>query len=344
MNNTNSITRLLVFLATVAIVLSFSAPVLAVDDGARAYWNMREGTTAVSFQRLRLDMNASGSKQFDPGQYIYANANVEADIVIATWVRHMTTFNRASSVALNIVSGNVDAQFDADVQGQFLPPGQTPGKEFNQSASGYGDPAVQYVVNLYGTPALRSGVDLLNYEPTWTVDTAVMLALPVGEYENDKLVNMGLNRFYGRLALPVKYHFGVFDFGNMSSLELIPSVWLFDANTDFMGQELENDPMWQLEGHLTHDFTRSFFGSLDMLYRKGFQSKINGVEIGDELEIGNLGFTLNFQATQNLIVRTSYSSNVFGDDALDTSMIRMQVAYAWHPVNQAIDRLMSGHR
>ncbi len=83
----------------------------------------------------------------------------------------------------------------------------------SQSASGYGDPSVQLDVNLFGTSQLKSTVDLVNYEPTCTLDAALMLALPIGEYDKDKLVNMGLNRWYGRFALPFKYHFGVFSPG-----------------------------------------------------------------------------------------------------------------------------------
>jgi hypothetical protein len=52
---------LLVLLANVAIILILSEPVLAVDDGARAYWKGRDGTTVVSFQYLNLNMQASGA-------------------------------------------------------------------------------------------------------------------------------------------------------------------------------------------------------------------------------------------------------------------------------------------
>jgi hypothetical protein len=264
--------------------------------------------------------------------------------MIANYARHFTLFNRASSLAVNIVGGSVDLDVNTNfVPPGFLPPGVTPGDSLRQSASGYGDPSVQLDVNLFGTSQLKSTVDMVNYEPTWTLDAAVLLAFPIGEYDKDKLVNMGLNRWYGRVALPFKYHFGVFSPGYMTSLEIIPSVWLFAENDDFVGQKLENDPMWQLEAHLTHDFTRSFFGSLDLLYRGGFQSEINGVEVGDKLDVGNLGFTLNYQATDNLTIRTSYMSNVFGDSDLDNSVIRIQFAYAWHRLMENMKKLKSGH-
>ncbi len=227
----------------------------------------------VSFQYLRWDIDASGTQQFDPGHYIYPNADAEASVFIANWARHLTLLNRPSSLSVAIVGGSVDVDVNTSlVPPGFLPPGIAPGSSLTQSASGFADPSIQFDMNLFGTPKLKSTVDLLNYEPTWTLDTAVMLAFPIGEYDDDKLVNMGLNRWYGRFALPFKYHFGVFAPGYMSSLELIPSVWLFAENDDFVGQKLENDPLWQIEAHLTHDFTPSFFASLDLLYRSGFQS------------------------------------------------------------------------
>ncbi|MEE9153410.1 MAG: transporter [candidate division NC10 bacterium] len=339
----NKYTQLLTVFTMLATILSFSGPVLAVDDGARAYWKGRDGTNGVSFQYLRLDLQASDTQQFAPGQYIYPNSDTEANIFIANYVRHLTLFKRPSSLSLVIVGGTVDLDVNARAPGQFVPPGIAPGTAFSQSSSGFADPSVQLVVNLFGTPPLKSGVDLLNYEPTWTLDIATMLAFPIGEYDDDKLVNMGLNRWFGRIAFPFKYHFGAFTPGYMTSLEFTPSVWLFAENDDFIGQKLENDPMWQLEAHLTHDFTASFFGSLDLLYRGGFQSEIDGVEVGDELDIGNLGFTLNYQITDNVAIRTGFSSNVFGDDDLDTSVIRIQFVYAWHTASESMKKLRQGH-
>jgi len=325
-----------------AILLSYSGTALAVDDGARTYWKQRDGTNVVSFQYLNLNMQASDSQQFDPAQFIYPNSDAEANVMIASWAHHMTLFNRASLFSVNVAGGSAGVDVDTSfIPPEFLPPGA--GSTVSQSASGYADPSVQLDINLFGTSPLKSTVDLLNNEPTWTIDAAVLLALPVGEYDGDKLVNMGLNRWYGRLALPIKYHFGVFAPGYMSSFELTPSVWIFAENDDFLGQSLENDPLLQLEAHLTQDFTRTFFGSLDLLYRGGFQSEINGVEAGEELDIGDLGFTLNFQASDNLYLRTTYSSNVFGDDKLNSSIIRLQLVYGWHRLTENSRKLTTGH-
>lgn len=340
----NRLVQSVVTLVIMATVFLVSGPAFAIDDGPRAYWKTREGTDIISVQYLRLDLQASGSQQFAPGMYVYANADVEASIFLANWVRHVTLFNRPSTVGLGVVGGDVDVDMNALlVPTGLLPPGVTPSGTFSQSASGYGDPTLSLGVNLFGTPPLRSNVDLLNYEPTWTLDAAAILGLPIGSYDKDKLVNMGLNRWFGRFALPFKYHFGAFTPGYMNSLEIIPSIWLFAENDDFMGQKLENDPILQIEAHLTHDFTAKFSGSIDLLYRGGFQSKVNGVEVGDELDIGDLGFSFNYQINDNFTIRTGYSSNVFGDSAIDNSMFRLQFVFGWNQANENAKKLQSGH-
>jgi hypothetical protein len=344
MTTANRHSRLLVFFATLSIILSCSGPGFAIDDGMRAYWPGREGTNVVSLQSLNVDIEAFDTQQFGPGQYLYPNADVEADIFIVNWVHFLTVFNRSSSLNFALPGGNVDVGFNTNlVPPQFLPPGITAGDSLSQSSSGYADPTVQWVINLFGTPPLRSNVDLLNYEPTWTLDVATMLAFPIGEYDDEKLVNLGQNRWFGRVGLPLKYHFGAFTPGYRKSLEIMPSAWLFDDNDDFLGHKLENDTMWQLEAHLTSDFTPKFYGSLDALYRNGFQSEIDGVEAGDDLDIGSLGFSLNYEVSDNVSIRAGYSSNMFGDSDLDSSMFRIQFVCGWHQAMENFKKLTSEH-
>jgi hypothetical protein len=341
MNSRQNFKGPLVGILLATMFLSIGGPAIAFDDGARAYWKARDGAHVVSTQYIFLDMQATDTQMFDPSHFIFPNSDVEANLFLASYAYHFTLFGRRpSSLAVNLAGGSADINVSTTtVPSQFLPPGVARGASFSQSASGWADPTVQLDVNLFGTPPLISTVDLLNYEPTWTVDAAIMLGLPVGNYDDDRLINMGQNRFFSRLALPMKYHIGPFAAGYMTSLELTPSVWILGANDDFMGQELENDPLWQVEAHVTHDFTRTFYGSLDLLYRRGFQSDINGVSVGEELDVGNVGLTLNYQITDNFVVRSGFSSNVFGDDGLDNSLLRIQFVYGWHRLMENLKKL-----
>jgi len=324
-------------------ILPISSSVYAQDDGARAYWNAREKTNVFSFQYLSMNLNASDALVFAPGQYIYPNAKVNADISMGTWAHHLAVFKRPSVIAVNVVGGNVGADINADIPVEILPHEIGPGGSFSESSSGFADPSIAFTTNLIGTPRLKSTVDLLNYEPGFSADLALLLSVPIGAYENDKLVNLGLNRWFSRIALPLKYHFGVFSPGYMSSFEITPSVYLFADNDDFNGgHTLKNEPIWQIESHLTHDFARNFFASIDLLYQNGFQSELDGTEFGEKLEIGSLGFSMNFEISDNIMMRTSYSSNVFGNNNLETSVIKLQFVYSWNKAMENFKKLSGG--
>jgi len=314
--------------------------VLAQDDGARAYWNAREKTHVFSFQSLTMNIDGTDSKAFAPGQYVYGNAVVNANIGIGTYAYQFAFLKRPSSFSVSVIGGSVGANFNANADSTSI----NPDIAFSQSSSGFGDVGVVFVTNLIGTPRLKSTVDLLNYEPGFSMDIALLASVPVGTYENDKLVNLGLNRWFGRVALPMKYHFGVFATGYKSSIEITPAVYLFGDNDDFnTGQTLKNDPIWQIESHLTHDFAQNFFGSIDMLYQNGFQSELDGVETGEELEIGSLGFSMNYLIQDNIMIRAGYSSNVFGDSDLKTSAIKLQFVYSWNKTEVNAKKLSAGH-
>jgi len=275
---------IIMLIAVCSITIAFCGTAQAQDDGARAYWKTLEDTNIVSFQYLRFNADTLGSQTFDPSHGIYPNSETDMDLFMLSYARQIGLFGRSAMITGAIYGGDMTSELDAD---PFDP---TSGR-IRQTANGFGDPGVGLTVNLYGAPRITNFYDMGNYEPSITVDVSGLLTIPIGEYDNDKIVNIGQNRWYGRLAFPVVFYFGSYAPLYRTSLEITPAVFIFDKNDDFLGQDLENDPLYQLEAHLTRDFTRNFFGSLDFMWREGFDTEIDGNDVGDELEIMTLGFT-----------------------------------------------------
>ena len=232
-----------------------------------------------------------------------------------------------------------DENQDGVIDGDPFDPNPSPEDRFRQTNSGFGDPSVQLTVNLYGAPTIENFYDMANYEPRFTVDVGGMLAIPIGEYNDDKFVNIGLNRWWGRLSLPMVAYFGSYAPLYRTSFEVTPSVYLFAKNDDFLGEDLENDPLFQLEAHLTHDITRSLVASIDFMFRKGMESEINGNKSGEDLDIKTLGFTLDYLVTDNVGLRVSYHSNFIDDNDLDADMMRIQFNYGWNALVENVKML-----
>ena len=84
------------------------------------------------------------------------------------------------------------------ISGEVAAAGQT----VDASARGFGDPMLEFDVNLIGPPAQKNLPDVLRYEPGFSLDLIADLALPVGEYDSDQPLNLGQNRWYGRVGAP----------------------------------------------------------------------------------------------------------------------------------------------
>ena len=156
---------------------------------------------------------------------------------------------------------------------------------------------LEFNLNILGPKAQKNIPDALRYEPGFSVDLLADLALPIGEYDSNQPLNLGQNRWYGRLGMPVVWQLGDWVPGRRTTLEFLPAVWLFGNNTDYVGQTLKTDPMFQLDAHLTRDFTEHLWGSLDVAWYNGGKATINGVA-GEKLNNLGVGLTLGYQVNE----------------------------------------------
>jgi hypothetical protein len=119
-------------------------------------------------------------------------------------------------------------------------------------------------------------------------------------------------------------------------------VWLFGNNTDYMGQTLKTDPMFQLDAHLTRDFTEHFWGALDLAWYNGGQATVNGVS-GTKLNNVGAGLTLGYTVNDNLNLTVGYKSTFNSSNAGDLRMDGFMISfvYGWHPLIEGMKRLKS---
>jgi hypothetical protein len=202
---------------------------------------------------------------------------------------------------------------------------------------------LEFNINVIGPRAQKNIPDALRYEPGISVDLLADLALPIGEYDSSQPLNLGQNRWYGRLGAPIVWQLGAWVPGRRTTLEFLPAVWLFGDNNDYVGQTLKTDPLFQLDAHLTRDFTENFWGSLDVAWYSGGKATINGVA-GEKLNNIGVGLTLGYQVNSNLNLTFGYKSTVNdsspGDLKMDSFMITL--VYGWHPLIEGSKRLKSG--
>jgi hypothetical protein len=312
---------------TIAIALAVFCPMLTLAQiPARFYWKSLAGANAVPIIYQNIGGNAN---PLDPAHLVSPEAEIEAEVMVAGVAKMMPLFGRTATLAALLPMGRLSSSLNAT------------GEYAAEYSRGYGDPMVELGLNLIGPKALVSIPDLMRYEPKFSLDVIVDFMFPIGEYDSDQALNLGQNRWYGRVGAPVVWQLGPWVPGRRTTLEVVPSVWWFADNEDYVGQTLSTDPMYQLEGHLTRDLTETLWASLDSTWMTGGQATVGDGEEGETLNNLGVGFTFGYQVNDNLAFTCGYMATVNDSEPTDLQLdgFRVSLTYGWHKVVEGQKRL-----
>jgi len=160
------------------------------------------------------------------------------------------------------------------------------GEPYERDVEGLGDPRLRFSLNVLGAPAL-SFEEFQRYEQDVIVGLSVQVTAPLGQYDSDKLVNIGTNRW------SVKPEIGLSKRWKRLTLELAPSVTFYSENDEFLGDRtLERDPLYAIQTHAIYTIWRGVWAALDFTYYGGGETRIDGVQRGERQENTRLGGTL----------------------------------------------------
>ncbi|HSN05624.1 MAG TPA: transporter [Nitrospira sp.] len=310
---------------TMLIMSALCPPQTLAQVPPRFYWKTLSDADAVP---LIVTSMSGNSNPFDRAHTVTPGGKVDGLMALTGYAHTFSLFDRSAMAAIILPMGRISG--DVTVAG----------RTYSQSTNGFGDPMLEFDINLFGPRAQKNIPDMLRYEPGLSIDLLADLAVPIGEYNSSQPLNLGQNRWYGRVGMPVIWQIGPWVPGRRTTVELLPAVWILGTNNNYVGQTLKSEPMFQLDAHLTRDFTERLWGSLDAAYYSGGQASINGVQ-GKTLNNFGAGITLGYHLNDNLNLTFGYKStindNAPGDLRMDSFMVSL--VYGWHKILEGSRRL-----
>jgi len=243
---------------------------------------------------------------FIGGGYAYTEADIgfdpvlkieDADVELHTWVaKYIRTFSLLDKTArVSLLQAYQEGRWSGLVNG-------TP---TSIRRSGWSDTILRFAINLYGAPPLQ-GKEYAAYRAAAEVETLVSaglgVQLPTGDYMNDKLINLGNNRFTFRPQLGVTHKHGKW------ATEVTGMVALYTDNDEFFnGNKLEQEPLYIVHGHLIYDFQPGVWAGLSAGYNHGGKSTVEGDKKDDLKQ--NLAWALSFgfPLSRHLGVKVAYA-------------------------------------
>lgn len=212
----------------------------------------------------------------------------------------------------------IDPQF-------IIPFGNLDLNSANTSASGLGDPiwfATFWFIHNHDTKTY------LGFTPFFFT--------PLGSYNKDRALNLGENRWRFREELGFVQGFEVIK-GHYAYFEIQVGVDLFTRNSEFLNPgiaglprygKLEQDPIFNLESHLSYDITKNFWASIDYYAHFGGKQYFQDVSLNNSLNNHSLGGTLAFSFAPGFQLLFQYRGDVHVKSGPQNNIFLVRFLYA----------------
>ena len=290
----------------VLVLVAVGWEAYAQDLEPRAYAN-----TPVGLNFLLAGYTYSrGGVATDPSLPLQ-NANIDVHSTLLAYARALDVWGR---------SGKFDVVLPYSwLSGSAAFAGQPQERE----VSGFFDPRLRFSVNFYGAPALTLK-EFAGYKQDLILGASLQVSVPLGQYDADRLVNIGTNRWFFKPELGISKAWGPL------TLELAAGVTLYTDNRDFLdGKTRAQAPLYSVQGHVIYSLPYGIWVGLDGTYYTGGRTTIDGVEGDDVQNNARLGVTIALPVGRHhsvkLYASTGASTRTGGD--FDTVGIIWQ--YRW---------------
>ena len=231
---------------------------------------------------------SGGDLTFDPALPI-ENAEATINTAVVAYVRSVNVFGRSGNVAI-VVPYSV-----GHLQGNYI------GEFTEVDRSGFRDPLVRVAVNLYGAPSMDLK-GFASYRQKTNLGVSLVTALPLGEYDPAKLINLGSNRFSFKPEIGVSRAFGKW------TLELYGGVWLFTDNADFYGGKTrEQAALGSAQIHILYTFRPRLWIAMDGNFYSGGRTTVDGRRNLDFQRNSRTGATFSFPLSARQAVKVAFS-------------------------------------
>ena len=226
-------------------------------------------------------------------------ANISIDALVAAYVRTLALGNRAAK--FEVIAPWATASGTATYAGEPA----------SREVSGFGDPRLRLSVNLFGDSA-RTLPQFIKKGQRPVVGASLAVTLPAGQYDNDKVVNIGTNRWSVKGELGVSKPFGKI------TTELAAAVTVFGDNDEFLVTNVrEQAPLYSLQMHLIYEFRPALWCAVSGTWYHGGRTTVSGVrgnDLQDNFRAGAaLAVPLNKKNSLKFYADTGVSTRIGGD-------------------------------
>lgn len=281
---------------------------LAQELAPRAYWPAPNGTNVF----VLAYQHSTGDVVVDPSLPL-TGVDSDIDYIQPSYQRTFDLHGRTANMQLSVPfsRGTTEGFLDGELR--------------SRDTSGLGDTRVRLSINLKGAPSMdAAGFKVLRENPETIIGASLLVQIPTGEYEPDKVINLGTNRWSMKPAIGV-----IWPMRPSWLLEAEIGAWLFGNNDEYLGETRKQDPILSTEIHLVKRFRPGFWASLDVNYYAGGRTSVGDSEQANLQRNSRVGATVVFPIKARHALRSSFSTGAVTESGGDYEMFSLSYLYVW---------------
>jgi len=167
--------------------------------------------------------------------------------------------------------------------------------------TGLADTRVRFAVNLLGGRAMALP-EFVRRTPSTTVGASLTVSVPTGQYFDDKLVNIGTNRWAFKPEIGVSHPSGPWTF------ELYGGGWFFTDNSSYLLDKTRaQHSILSLQSHVGYTIQPRLWITADVTYYAGGRVVIDGVPGSEREENARVGLTASLPVRKTNSLKVAWS-------------------------------------
>jgi len=287
-------------------------PLGAQELAPRAYWPAPKGTKIIGIGYSYSD----GDVLLDPSVPVDGADNTSSSLAIS-YYQTFALAGRTAGIAVTLpaASSEIRAELGSEV--------------VSGRVSGMSDLQLRLGVNLLGAPAMtpQEFQQFTKASPPRILGASLKVQLPTGEYNNDRVANIGTSRWAIKPELGYIERLGT---RGRWGLEMALGVWIYGDNNDFLGDRLEQKPMLSAEAHLVHLLSGGSWFSFDLNFYRGGQTRRAGDLKDNRQENSRYGASYAFPVAKQHVIKAAISDSWRINEGGDYWTFALAYSYVWN--------------
>jgi len=288
------------------LLMSFSC--VAQDLEPRAYINLPINQNILGVSYLYTDAEVPGTPSIS-----LSNGKIRTDGAVVGYARTFALNGNAAKFDIGMPYFCTHGSAELDDTRVF------------REVCGVGDTRLRLTYNFYGAPAYDIK-EFRQHTKELVVGASLQVSAPTGIYNENKLINIGMNRWFIRPEIGVSFPVRKWE------IEMALDAKIFGDNKEFIGDDtgdatLSQEPIYNFQVHIVYDFNPSQWLAFNLNYYWGGKIQTDGVTVHDSQANSKIGFTFSQALNRRILVKMYFSHAVMNSIDNEYDTVGMSLLY-----------------